>query len=171
MSRHASILIGTLLIVGLVPGSATAADVNVHGTAYGTWVDDDFCGTGVTVEHASTDWFTFHAFQATVRGQDVVTNPQTGDSIEGTYSGLVRGQFAGDPDGIHTFTFSHAGLPEMIRLTDGSVLIVNAGRVLSVVTWDGETFISEVNTYEGRHDYVDDPELFCALAVPALGIG
>jgi len=171
MNRYASILIGTLLIVGLVPGSAMAADFNFHGTAHGRWVDDDFCGTGVAVEHVSMDMFTFHAFQATVRGQDVVTNRQTGDSIEGTYSGLVRGSFAGDPDGIHTFTFSHAGLPEMIKMTGGSVLIVNAGNVISVVTWDGEDFISEVNTYEGRHDDVDAPELFCALAVPALGIG
>jgi hypothetical protein len=171
MNRLASVVVGALLIAGLVPGSALAADFNVHAAVQGTWVDDDFCGTGVAVEHVSTDMFTFHAFQATVRGQDVLTNPLTGDSLVGTYSGLVRGQFAGDPDGIHTFTFSHAGLPEMIRMSDGSVLTVNAGRVLSVVTWDGEDFISEVNTYEGRHDYVDDPGLFCALAVPALGIG
>jgi hypothetical protein len=171
MNRYASILVGATLIVGLVPGSAMAADFYFHGIVQGTWVDDDFCGTGVAVEHASTDMFTFHAFQATVRGTDVVTNPRTGDSIEGDYSGLVRGSFAGDPDGIHTFTFSHAGLPEMIRMTDGSVLIVNAGQVVSVVTWDGDVFISEVNAYEGRHDDIDDPDLFCGLAVPALGIG
>jgi hypothetical protein len=171
MNRSASILFGALLVVALLPGSAAAADWNFHGTATGTWVDDDFCGTGVAVEHDSTDTFTFHAFQATARGEDVLTNLENGDSIVGFYAGVVRGQFAGDPEGIHTFTFTHAGLPEMIKTSTGSVLIVNAGHVVSVVTWDGDEFISEVNTLAGRHDDAGHPDLLCELGVPALGIG
>ena len=170
MNRRAIALLGALLCLVLGPASAAGADFNEHGTDSGTWVDDDFCGTGVAVEHAFTTTFTFHAFQGTIHEQDVLTNRHTGDSIVGLASGLIRGQFVGDPDGIHTFTFTHAGLPEMIKLANGPVLIVNAGHVMSTVTWDGDELISEVNVLEGRHDYADDPGLFCELAVPALGI-
>jgi len=170
MRRVATGLLSGILAIGLVPGLAAAADYNWHGTAQGTWVDDDFCGTGVAIEHAWTDTVTYHAFQVTDRGSDVLTNDATGDSIVGYYAGVIQGQFSGDPDGLHTFVFTHAGLPEMIKTPRGSILIVNAGHVVSTVVFDGDTFISEVNVLQGRHDYAGNPDLFCALAVPALGI-
>jgi hypothetical protein len=172
MNRHAAIALGALLVIALSPATAAAADHNDHGTAYGSWIEDDFCGTGVSVEHASTDMFTFHAFQATVRGQDVVTNPLTGDSIVISYAGLLGGQFSGDPEGIHTFTFTHAGLQELIRTSRGSVLTLDAGNVVSVVTFDGDQLVSEENVIRGPHPELESGfALFCEVAVPALGIG
>jgi hypothetical protein len=171
MKRFGAGLVGTLLALSLVPGSVAAADFNEHGTDQGAWVEDDFCGTGVAVEHVYTNTFTVHAFQLTARGQDIVTNPQTGDSIVGSFAGVTRGEFSGDPDGLHTITFTHAGLPESIKTSTGSVLIVDAGRVVSVLTFDGDEFISEVNVANGRHDDLENPGLFCEVTTRALGIG
>src|SRR6266540_515964 len=172
MNRVGSIIVGALLVVALAPASAAAADYNEHGTGQGTWTEDDFCGTGVSVEHTYTEIFTFHAFQANFRGQDVLTNPLTGDSIVVSYANLNRGQFSGDPDGIHTFTFTHAGLQELIQTSHEAVLIVDTGYVISTVTFDGDEFISEENVARGPHPELDSGfALFCEVAVPALGIG
>jgi hypothetical protein len=171
MNRPASIVIGALLVVALAPASAAAADRNEHGTVQGTWVEDDFCGTGGSVGHVYTELFTFHAFQANFRGQDVVTNPLTSDSIVVSYANLDRGQFSGDPAGVHTFTFTHAGLQELIQTSHGAVLIVDTGYVVSTVTFDGDLFIGEDNVERGPHPELDSGfALFCEVAMPALGI-
>ena len=173
MKRYASMVVGVLLGFVLVPGTVAAADRNFHGTDTGTWVEDDFCGTGVPVEHAFTNTFTFHAFQSTFRGEDVMTNLENGDSIVGSFAGLGRGQFSsGDPDGIHTVTFTHAGLQEMIQTSHGPVLTMDVGYVVSVVTFNGDQFVSEQNVWHGPHpELASDFAHFCEVAVPALGIG
>jgi len=171
MHRWGMGLIAAVVTIGLAPATALGASYNDHGAGSGTWVDDDFCGTGVAVEHAYKEAFTVHAFQLTATGQDVLTNLATGDSIVGSYAGVTRGSFSGDPAGLHTVTFTHAGLPEMIKLSDGAVLIQNAGRVISVLSFDGDTFLGETLTFVGRNDYLDQGADFCALAGVALGIG
>jgi len=171
MNRWGMGLIAAVVTIGLAPAPTLGASFNEHGAGSGTWVDDDFCGTGVAVEHAYLEVFTIHAFQLTATGQDVLTNLATGDSVVGSYAGGTRGSFSGDPAGLHTVTFTHAGLPEMIKLSSGAVLIQNAGRVISVLSFDGDTFLGETLTFVGRNDYLDQGADFCALAGVALGIG
>lgn len=179
MKRFASGLVAVLLIAMLVPGSvAAAAATNEHGTNAFTWVDDDFCGTGVAVRHDFTETFTVHfasnVFRVTSRNRDVLTNEQTGDAIVGSAAGMFTGRFAsGDPAGLHTFTFTHAGLQELIKTAHGAVLIADVGYVVSVVTFDGDLFISdELAVERGQHPELDSGfSLFCEVAVPALGIG
>jgi hypothetical protein len=162
--------LGNMLVFALWPGSVAAANRNQHGDDHGSWVEDDFCGSGVAVQHEYTESFTIQAVPDLDARSDVLTNPATGDTIVGTFAGMIRGQFAGDPNGLHTFAFSHAGLEEKIKAVNGPVLIVDAGHVVSVVTFDGDQFISEVNVTSGRHDELEDPDLFCAVATEALGI-
>ena len=106
MNRPASALLAAVLVAALVPGSGfAAAAVNEHGTNAFTWVEDDFCGTGVTVEHAYTETFTVHfapnAFRVTSTNRDVLTNLRTGDAIVGSAAGVLTGAFSGgDPAGI-----------------------------------------------------------------------
>jgi hypothetical protein len=178
MNRFASGLVAVLLILP-VPGSvAAAAATNEHGTNQFTWVDDDFCGTGVAVRHDFTETFTVHfapdVFRVTSENQDVVTNEQTGDAIVGSAAGTFTGRFSsGEPAGLHTLTFTHAGLQELIKTAHGAVLIADVGYVVSVVTFDGDQFISDELVVErGQHPELDSAfSLFCEVAVPALGIG
>jgi|KBSSwiStaDraftv2_1062776.scaffolds.fasta_scaffold1206588_1 hypothetical protein len=170
MSRFGSALVTALLVVALTPATAVGASTNFHGAGQGNWVEDDFCGTGVAVEHAYRETFTFHAFLLTASGQDVLTNPGTGEAIVGSYAGITQGQLAGDPDGLHTLTFTHAGLLETFRTLQGRTFIVNAGRVVSVVTFDGPDLLSEeIASSVGRQDYADGVD-GCSLATAALGI-
>jgi len=43
--------------------------------------------------------------------------------------------------------------------------------VISVLSFDGDTFLGETLTFVGRNDYLDQGADFCALAGVALGIG
>jgi hypothetical protein len=173
--RLASIGCSAMLWLGMVATPMTAAAAgNSHGRGAGTWVEDDFCGTGVSVQHAFTETFTEHfgnVYRFDHEGQDVLTNPATGDSVAASDAGLLTGQFSGgDPDGVHTLTFTHAGLPLKIQTSRGAVLVRDAGYVVSVVTFDGEEFIGDENVVRGPHPSLDDPGLFCQVTTEVLGI-
>jgi hypothetical protein len=168
--------------LALMPAAALAAPPgHEHFRDVGTFVDEDFCGTGQTI-NGSFDvrvnvWFASDSPTGLVRttfsGKQVFTNPATGDSVTVSFAGqTTEVTISGDPAGLHTDLVTTKGLPEKIQTTHGPVLLRDAGLIAFLITFDGDEFISqETVLVKGPHPEADsDFEAFCEVTVPALGI-
>jgi hypothetical protein len=177
--RKTFVLSGALLVFALMPATVIAAPAtNHHGTDSDTFVDPDFCGTGVSIDGSFTVIFTDHfgpgdIFHSTARGQTTFTNPSTGDSVVVSFAGLFTDEVvSGDPEGVHTHAFTNKGLPEMIKTPHGAVLLRDAGYITFLTTFDGDEFLNQtVSVNNGPHPDADsDFALFCEVTIAALGI-
>ena len=176
----ATALAGALMAIVGAPGALAAGQQHNHFRDVGTFVDDDFCETGQTINGAFN--VVVNEFLAPHNGGDekivtsgkvTLTNPLTGDTAIQRFAGPVWNTFvSGDPDGLHVEQATVKGLPEMWKLEHGRRLIRDAGYVVIQTTFDGEEFVSqEVLVDKGPHPDLDsDFELFCETLVPALGI-
>jgi len=168
--------------LALMPAAALAAPPeHEHFRDTGTFVDEDFCGTGQTI-NGSFDalvnvWISPEGAEELVRTtfsvKQVFTNPDTGDSVNLSSTGMsTEVLISGDPDGLHTILGTTKGLPEKIQTTHGPVLLRDAGIIAVLFTFDGDEIIErEIVVVKGPHPEADaDFELFCEVMVPALGI-
>jgi hypothetical protein len=168
-----------LALVGLPAGVAANPEVN-HFEFSDSFSDDDFCGTGQTVDISVSGHGTeFLApnqpvdYRNTTVGNIVFTNPLTGDTVIQHFAGPFSDTtISGDPEGVHVQEIVVRGLPELVRTEHGGVLIRDAGYVVQHLTFDGEEFISmEVVVNRGPHpDLESDFELFCEVMPDALGL-
>jgi hypothetical protein len=122
----------------------------------------------------------FPLFQTTGPGTLTFTNPETGKSVTVRFTGAVKDLTVVDNgDGIITVRTAFTGIPEEIRLSDGTVAIRDVGRVVfaTVLDYGGtptdvedDVFISQtIESISGPHpDLESDFELFCEVVVPAL---
>jgi hypothetical protein len=122
----------------------------------------------------------FPLFQTTGPGTVTLTNPETGKSITVRFTGNVKDLTVVDNgDGTITVRTAVTGIPEEIRLPDGTVAIRDVGRVVfaTVLDYNGtptntedDEFISQtIESISGPHpDLESDFELFCEVVVPAL---
>jgi hypothetical protein len=122
----------------------------------------------------------FPLFQTTGPGTLTFTNPETGKSVTVRFTGAVKDLTVVDNgDGIITVRTAFTGIPEEIRLSDGTVAIRDVGRVVfaTVLDYNGtptdtedDEFISQsIESISGPHpDLESDFELFCEVVVPAL---
>jgi hypothetical protein len=122
----------------------------------------------------------FPLFQTTGPGTVTLTNPETGKSITVRFTGAVKDLTVVDNgDGTITVRTAVTGIPEEIRLSDGTVASRDVGRVVfaTVLDYSGtptdvedDVFISEtIESISGPHpDLESDFELFCEVVVPAL---
>lgn len=170
-------------MVALVAASAAtaASPQHVHLTFSGTETQDDFCGTGTSVN----DSFAINLNLWTAPNQSVVgrnqsestvvfTNPANGASVivHNAYSFSDR-LISGDPDGLNTHEWTFKGNAELIRSGDGGVLGHDRGYLVVDTTWNGPEFSGEFVSAEIVSDRGGHP-LFgndCAVLVPALGLG
>jgi hypothetical protein len=161
------------------PGTLAAGQQHNHFRDVGTDVDDDFCGTGQTINIAFdvvvNEWLAPHKadFKTTASGKLTLTNPATGDTVLGRFAGptwVVN--ISGDPEGDHVEEVTVKGLPELWKLPHGRVLIRDAGYVVIRQTIEnGEVVDQEVLVNKGPHPDLDsDFELGCEILVRALGI-
>jgi hypothetical protein len=162
------------------PGAIAAGPEHDHFRDIGTFVDDDFCGTGQEVDGAFN--VVVNEFAAphnggeekiVASGTTTLQNPATGDVAINHFAGPVWNTFiSGDPDGVHVEESTVKGLPEIWKLEHGRRLIRDAGYVVIRSTFDGDEIVSqEVLVSKGPHPDLDsDFELFCETLVPALGI-
>jgi hypothetical protein len=169
-----------LLAAVAAPGALAAGQEHDHFRDIGTFVDDDFCGTGQEIDGAFN--VVVNEFLAphnggeemiVVSGKTTLRNPATGDVAINHFAGPVWNTFiSGDPDGVHVEESTVKGLPEMWKLEHGRRLIRDAGYVVIRTTFDGEEFVSQdVLVNKGPHPDLDSEfELFCQTLVPALGI-
>jgi hypothetical protein len=179
--RRLSIVL-LLTVAALMTGpSALAANPEVnHFTFSDSFADDDFCGTGQTVEITSsghgTEFFAPNQpvdYRNTIEGKNVFTNPLNGATVIGHFAGPFSERLiSGDPEGVHTVEFTNVGLPEMFRTEHGGVLTRDAGYIVFHVTFDGEEFIaSEIVVNRGPHPAAEsDFTIFCDFMTTALGL-
>jgi hypothetical protein len=122
----------------------------------------------------------FPLFQTTGPGTITITNPATGKSITTRFTGAVKDLTVVDNgDGTITVRTAVTGIPEEVRLSDGTVAIKDVGRVVfaTVLDYNGtptnvddDVFISQsIESISGPHpDLESDFTLFCEVVVPAL---
>ena len=122
----------------------------------------------------------FPLFQTTGPGTITITNPETGKSVTVRFTGNVKDLTVVDNgDGTITVRTAFTGIPEEVRLSDGTVAIRDVGRVVfaTVLDYGGtptdtsdDVFISQtIESISGPHpDLESDFALFCERVVPAL---
>jgi hypothetical protein len=122
----------------------------------------------------------FLLFKSTGRGTVAITNPVTGKSITNRFAGANRDLTVVDNgDGTITVRTAVSGVPEEVRLSDGTVAIKDVGRIVlaTVIDYNGtptdtedDVFISQsIESVSGPHPEAESGfTLFCEVVVPAL---
>jgi hypothetical protein len=122
----------------------------------------------------------FPLFQTTGPGTATITNPATGKSVVVRFTGATKDLTVVDNgDGTITLRTAVTGVPEEVRLSDGTVAIKDVGRAVFVAVLDyngtptntdDDEFISQtIESISGPHpDLESDFTLFCEVVVPAL---
>jgi hypothetical protein len=181
--RRFTLLIGiavAALAFGGVPSAVAAnPDVN-HFTFSDSFTDDDFCGTGQTVDVSvfvrGTEFFSPNQpvdYRNVTEGNNVFTNPLNGATVINHFAGPFSDTIiSGDPEEVHTHELTFKGLPELLRTDHGGVLTRDAGYIVFHVVDNGDEFISsEIVVDRGPHpDAESDFTLFCHVMTSALGL-
>jgi hypothetical protein len=102
------IVVAALALVALPAALAANPDVN-HFEFSANFSDDDFCGTGMTVDISvaghGTEFFAPNQpvdYRNTTEGNTVFTNPLTGDTVILHFAGPFSDTtISGDPEGLH----------------------------------------------------------------------
>jgi hypothetical protein len=173
-----AVMAASLTAIGA--GAIAANPTVVHFSDSGTFTDDNFCGTGKTVNGTfdvrGTEWLTPNQadYRNTAQGRNTFTNPANGATVTLHHAGpftatVVSFNEDGGTTELHTFK----GLPEQIKTPHGGVLLRDAGYVTFLRTFngDGELVSSEVVLERGPHPDLDsDFTAFCDVMVSALGL-
>jgi hypothetical protein len=174
----AGIAIGCLVLGA--PTAAQAANPDVQRiNDSGTFTDENFCGTGETIEGT----FTVKGVEFLSPNQEVdyanvtsgkvtYTNPETGTTVVNHFAGRFTFRSFGDPDGIHYEELTNIGLPEQYRLENGRVITLDAGKIVFLETFNGDQFVSEqILLNQGPHPQAESQfELFCDVIPGALDL-
>jgi hypothetical protein len=171
--------IATLALGGVPPAVAANPGVN-HFTFADSFTDDNFCGTGQTVDISSSGRVTEFLspnqpvdYRNVSEGNNVYTNPLNGATVIQHFASAFSDTIiSGDPEGVHTHEFTIKGLPELLRTPHGGVLIRDAGYIVFHEVDNGDVFISsEIVVDRGPHpDAESDFTLFCDVVTSALGL-
>ena len=183
--------LSVLLAVGLLLVMARPAAAQLversHDHIVATIPNDEVCDVSVTttIDIIANDQQRlaksgFPLFKDTGRGTITWTNPVTGKSVTNFFAGTTKDLTVVDNgDGTITLRTAVTGVPEKIRLADGSTATMDAGRVVfvSVLDYNGtptntdddEEISSSIESISGPHpDLESDFALFCQVVVPAL---
>ena len=167
-------LVATFLLASMASSASAAPLVDrFHGTFSDTF-PDNICGIDGTSVVSGMDIQVFaRTFKDEFRLNQVFTSAATGKSV----LLFAANQFVGtgpidNGDGTVTFTSTFKGLPEKIKLPNGSVLSRDAGFVTFNDTFDATTghFLGEkISPENGPHPDLDSGfARFCDVVVPAL---
>lgn len=122
----------------------------------------------------------FPLFKSHGRGTLTFTNPATGKSVTNFFASTSKDLTVVDNgDGTITLRTAVTGIPEKIRLSDGTVAIKDRGRVVFVTvldyngtptnTEDDVVLSEDIESISGPHpDLESNFTLFCDVLVPAL---
>jgi hypothetical protein len=177
-----ALLAATAVLVG--PPAASAANPQVVHFAFGPFVNtyDDFCGTGAAVTETfsgrANDWLAPNQ-PVDSRNQgvsdDVFTSPSTGVTVvtHSAYS-FTDVLLSGDPSGVNVHEWTFKGAAQITRASGSGVIARDAGNLVVDTTWNGPEFESDPLSVVVVRDAGGHPHFggdFCALMVPALGLG
>ena len=182
MRRFTLVLLGFVVALGFggVPSAVAAnPDVN-HFTFTDSFSDDNFCGTGQTVDiSVSVRGTEFLApnqpvdYRNVAQGTVIYTNPLNDATVINHFAGAFSDTIiSGDPEGIHTHEFTNKGQPELLRTDHGGVLLRDAGYIVFHQVDNGDEFVSsEMVVNRGPHPEAEsDFALFCEVMTSALGL-
>ena len=183
-ARHALLALAAIATVVLAAAAAaTAADQqHVHLSFIGTETQDDFCGTGKSVNDSFAIQLNLWADpDEPVVGRNqsestvVFTNPANGAtvSVHSAYS-FSDTFVSGDPNGLNTHEWTFTGNAELIRTAGEGVLGHDRGILVVDTTWNGPEFSGEfvaaqVVSDRGGHELFNGGD--CSVFVSALGLG
>lgn len=169
--------VAVALAIVAAPAAHAANSQVVHFKFSGTDSDNDFCGTGKTIDLSFEGVVTLFLapkqpidFRNQSEGDTVLTNPSNGASviIHSAYQ-FSTTLVSGDPSGLHTFEWVFKGGAEIIREAGGGVLSRDAGDLVVDVTFNGDDFVSaQIVGDHGPHPNFGND---CNVLVPALGLG
>jgi hypothetical protein len=176
---------GLLLAMGGPAGAQLVERSHEHIVL--TIPDDEVCGVPVTttIDFIANDQERlaksgFPLFQSTGRGTVTFTNPATGKSVSFSFAGASKDLTVVDNgDGTITLRTAVTGVPEKIRLSDGTIATMDVGRVVfvSVLDYNGTPtnvdddveVSSSIESISGPHpDLESDFALFCDVVVAGL---
>lgn len=182
-----SLLLACGLLLAMIQPAAAQLVERSHEHIVETF-SDEVCDIPVTITVDIIDNFQvrlaksgFRLFQSTGRGKVTITNPATGKSITIFSIGVNFKDLTAVDNGDGTITLRTAvtGIPEEVRLSDGTVAIKDVGRVvfMQVIDYNGtpsdesddEVLSESIESVSGPHPELDsDFTLFCEVVVPAL---
>jgi hypothetical protein len=174
------IVVAALALVALPAAVAANPGVN-HFEFSGTFSDNDFCGTGMTVTGSfaghGTEFFAPNKpvdYWNTTEGNILWTNPLNGNTVVTHFAGQFLAKIiSGDPEtGTFVEETTNIGLPALFRAEHGGRLSRDAGIIGFRTTWvDDELVSSELIFVKGPHPQAEsDFELFCEFMTDALGL-
>jgi hypothetical protein len=167
-----------VMVLAVVPGTASAQgglgapDFKERFTE--EFVDDDFCGTGESVQVVETVianvWERDGVFvKITFRTRASITYGDT--TIYAQSAGREFHVTEGDPEGAHTELITATGLRAFLLVPGEGAVTLDHGflRFLAIFDENGEFVGLEVLKEAGGHPAFQS-EVFCDAAVAALGI-
>ena len=169
-----SFTLATLSAVMLViaASGAVLAAPPYHEVIHDSGQDDDFCGTGQTVSWSADGVINWGEDQGFGHLTTTWVNPTNGASIVDSFAGGGKFFYIDDGDGAYTLETVREGLPASLRVANGPVLIHDTGLVAVYDHFDandnflGEDFV----ILGGPHPSLENQDLWCELAVAALGL-
>ena len=182
-----SVLLACGLLLAMTQPAAAKLVERSHEHIVETIEDDEVCGVPVTTtidiilnEQQRLAKSGFPLFKSTGPGTITFTNPGTGQSVTVRFTGAAKDLTVVDNgDGTITVRTAVTGIPEEVRLSDGTVAIKDVGRVVfaTVLDYGGtptdvedDVFISQtIESISGPHpDLESEGALFCEVVVSAL---
>ena len=165
-----AILSSALLLVASV--GATLGAAPSHEVISDTGEDNDFCGTGQTVEFSARGQISWKDNQGFGHIATIWTNPANGKSVVDSFSGGGKFYFIDDGNGAYTIKTVREGLPASLRVVNGPLLLHDTGLVAIYDHFDAnDNFLGEdIVVLAGPHPSIENPNLWCDLATVALGM-
>jgi len=181
--RRFVVLVSAVAVAGLAvvsTGALAANPIVNHFSFSGAFTNDDFCGTGATVDGTftvqGTEWLTPNQadYRNTEHGADTYTNPANGNTVTVNFAGPYTVTVVSiNPDGGWTELDTNEGLTEQIKTPKGSVLLQDVGFIQFLRTRDadGNFLSSQIVIAKGPHpDAESGGAASCDVITSALGL-
>jgi hypothetical protein len=193
MRRLGFVLAIGCLLASAVPAFAFGRPIErFHDHSTATFPDDptttfdDLCGIPVTTHVVARENGIVRldrrgdpVFKLSGRARITWVNPATGLWVTNFIAGQFREiRIVENPDGTTTIFSTNTGIPELLRSSDGTVLVKDVGRIVFASTFDfgdpgdfeDDVFLGfEIVSVSGPHPEAEsDFALFCQVIVPAL---
>ena len=162
---------GSALLLATMALPVMAAAPN-HETIGDSFTDPNFCGTGKPVDYQVKGVLNGWEDKAFGHISRVLTNPANGAAIRDSFAGGGKVSFIDDGGGAYTIALVRQGLPVQLKVVNGPLLIRDAGLVAFYEHYDADDNLVgfDIEVLAGPHPSIDSPNLFCDLAIDALGL-